>query len=74
MAVKMDYRGRGFGLLILEKLIEIARQERCQKIVLETTHAQGFFLKQGFKTVQNRTERGIPMDIMSLDIGSIANK
>lgn len=70
MAVKTKYRKRGYGLLILDKLIEIAHQEGCRKIVLETTHAQGLYLKRGFKTVQNRTERGISLDIMSLDIES----
>ena len=68
MAVKMEYRGRGYGLRILDKLIEMARQEGCKKIILETTHAQGLFLKRGFQTVQNRTERGISLDIMSLEI------
>ena len=70
MAVKMKYRGQGYGLLVLDKLIEIAQRERCQKIILETTHAQGFYLKRGFNTVQNRTERGISFDIMSLDLKS----
>lgn len=68
MAVKMKYRGRGYSLLVLDKLIEIAHLEGCKKIVLETTHAQDLYLKRGFKSVRNRTERGIPLDIMSLDI------
>lgn len=70
MAVKTKYRGRGYGLLVLDKLMEIAHNEGCRKIVLETTHAQGLYLKRGFKTVQNRTERGISLDVMSLDIES----
>ena len=74
LAVKKEYRGRGYGLRILDKLIEIARRERCQKIVLETTHAQGFFLKRGFKTVQNRTERGVSLDVMTLDSESYGRK
>jgi len=68
MAVKMKYRGRGFGLLMLDKLIEIAHGEGCKKIVLETAHAQGLFLKRGFKTVRNRTEPGSSLDVMSLDL------
>jgi ribosomal protein S18 acetylase RimI-like enzyme len=68
IAVKMKYRKRGYGLLILDKLIEIAHLEGCKKIVLETTDAQGLFLKRGFKTVQHRTERGIGLDVMSLDL------
>ena len=70
MAVKTKYRGRGYGLLILDKLIEIAHNEGCRKIVLETTHAQGLYLKRGFKTVRNRTEGGVSLDVMSLDIES----
>ena len=70
MAVKTKYRGRGYGLLILDKLLEIAHNEGCRKIVLETTDAQGLFSKRGFKTVRNRTERGISLDVMSLDIES----
>ena len=72
MAVKMKSRGRGYGLLVLDKLIEIAHSEGCKQIVLETTHAQGFFLKRGFKTVQKRTERGISLDVMSLKLPSAA--
>src|SRR6266498_2604202 len=70
LAVKTKYRGRGYSLLILDKLIEIAHKEGCRKIVLETTHAQDLYLKRGFKVVQNRTERGISLDVMSLDIES----
>jgi len=72
MAVKKKAQGRGFGLRILEKLIEIAHRERCQKIILETTHAQGFFLKRGFKTVQKRTEGGVSLEVMTLDLDSHA--
>lgn len=74
MAVKTKYRGRGYGLLVLDKLIAIAHREGCRKIVLETTQAQGLYLKRGFKTVQNRTERGISLDVMSLDIESYGSK
>lgn len=70
IAVKKKFRGRGYGLRILDKLLEIAHRERCQKIVLETTHAQGFFLKRGFKPVQHRRERGVSLDVMSLDLES----
>ena len=70
MAVKTKYRGRGYSLLVLDKLIEIAHKEGCRKIVLETTHAQDLYLKRGFKVVQNRTERGISLDVMALEIES----
>ena len=68
MAVKEKFRGRGYGLRILDKFLEIAHQERCQKIILETTHAQGLFQKRGFQAVRKRTERGVSLDVMSLDI------
>jgi ribosomal protein S18 acetylase RimI-like enzyme len=74
MAVKTKYRGRGYGLLMLDKLIEIAHREGCRKIVLETTHAQGLFLKRGFQTSASRTERGISLDVMFLDIESYGSK
>jgi len=70
IAVKMKYRGRGYRLLVLDKLMEIAHGEGCKKIVVETAHAQDLYLKRGFKTVQKRTERGISFDVMSLDIES----
>lgn len=74
MAVKKKYRGRGYGLLVLDKLLEIAHREGCRKIVVETAHAQGLYLKRGFKTDQNRTERGISFDVMSLEIESYGSK
>ena len=74
MAVKTRYRGRGYGLRILDKLLETAHNEGCKKIVLETTQAQGLFLKRGFKTIKNRTERGISLDVMALDIESYGSK
>jgi len=74
MAVKKKYRGRGYSLLVLDKLLEIAHNHGCRKIVLETTHAHDLYLKRGFKTVQNRIERGVSLDVMSLDIESYGSK
>lgn len=70
IAVKTKYSGRGFSLMVLEKLIETAHNEGCRKIVLETTHAQDLYLKRGFQTVGHRTERGISLDVLSLEIES----
>ena len=71
MAVKKKYRGRGYRLILLDKLIEIAHLEGCRKVILETTHDQDLYLQRGFKTVQNRTEVGISLDVMSLDLAYI---
>lgn len=68
MAVRIKHRGKGYGLAVLDYLIEIARDERCVKIVLETTHAQGLYLKRDFQIVQSRTEREVTLDIMALDL------
>ena len=68
MAVRMKYRGKGYGLAVLDKLIEIAHQEGCTKIILETTHAQGLYFKRGFRIVRSREERGIRLDVMALDL------
>ena len=70
MAVKQKFQGRGLRLMVLDKLIETAHAEGCRRIVLETTHAQDLYQKRGFKTVQSRTERGISLDVMALDIES----
>ena len=74
MAVRKKYQGRGYSLLILDKLMETAHNEGCRKIIVETTHAQDVYRKRGFKTVQKRTERGISLDVMSLDIESYGSK
>jgi len=71
MAVKMKFRGRGYGLRILDKLIEIAHLEGCKTILLETAHAQGLYRKRGFITVRQRTEAGTPLEVMSLDLKPI---
>src|SRR5512134_3287103 len=34
LAVAKKYRGRGYGVRILDKAMEIAHRERCQKVVL----------------------------------------
>jgi ribosomal protein S18 acetylase RimI-like enzyme len=70
MAVKTKYQGRGYDSLILDKLMEIAHNEGCRKIILETTQAQDLYLKRGFQVIRNRTERGISLDVMSLEIES----
>ena len=74
MAVKKKYQGRGYSLLMLDKLMEIAHREGCRKIVLETTHAQDLYQQRGFKTVQTRTERDVSLDVMSLDIESYGSR
>lgn len=68
MAVRIKHRGKGYGLAVLDHLVGIARNEKCTKIMLETTHAQSLYLKRDFKIVRSRTERGVALDIMALDL------
>lgn len=68
MAVRIKHRGKGYGLTVLDCLMQIAKNEKCTKIVLETTHAQGLYLKRGFKIIHSRTEREVTLDIMVLDL------
>ena len=74
MAVKKKFQGRGYSLMVLDKLLEVAHNQGCRQIVLETTHAQDLYQKRGFQTIKNRTERGISLDVMSLDIESYGSK
>jgi ribosomal protein S18 acetylase RimI-like enzyme len=71
LAVKKKFQGRGYSLLLLDKLIETAHLEGCRKVLVETTHAQDLYLKRGFTKVKNRKERGISLDVMSLDLKPI---
>lgn len=70
MAVDLDYWRRGIGSLILEALLSIAKHHGCEKVVLETTHAQGLYEKHGFSTVAERTQRDVSLSIMELELNS----
>jgi ribosomal protein S18 acetylase RimI-like enzyme len=74
MAVKKKFQGRGYRLLVLDKMMQVAHNEGCRKIVLQTIHAQDLYQKRGFQTVQTRMERGAALDVMSLDIESYGSK
>jgi ribosomal protein S18 acetylase RimI-like enzyme len=70
LAVKKKYQGRGYSTLVLDKLLEVAHNHGCRKIIVETAHAQELYQKQGFKTVQTRTEGETSLEVMSLEIES----
>jgi len=71
LAVRKDLQRRGYGSLVLDRLIETAHLEGCRRVVVETAQAQEFFVKRGFQTVQERTQRSVSLDDMSLDLKSI---
>ena len=68
MAVKSSFRGKGYGLAILDAFILLAKQEECEKVVLETTHAQGLYRKRGFRMAYSRWDQGIRLDVMMLEL------
>jgi len=66
MAVKKDYRRHGLGSLILEEIKVVARKQQCERLILETTHAQEFYLKKGFQFIGKREQMGASLTILSL--------
>jgi len=68
MAVRKEWRQKGVGSLILDKLMQIAKEERCRLILLETTHAQNFYLKRGFRVVGHRDQMDTRLDILALSL------
>ena len=49
MAVLKGARGQGLGRAVLTALVQQARQQGFGEVVLSAqTHAQGFYLRQGF--------------------------
>jgi GNAT superfamily N-acetyltransferase len=68
MAVRRDWQGLGVGSLILETLIQIAKNEECQAILLETTHAQSFYFKRGFHAIGKREQMKTTLSILVLDL------
>ena len=74
LAVKQTYQSRGYDLLVLDKLIETAHNEGCRKVLMESTHDQDLYLQRGFKVIDNRTEHGVPLAAMALEIESYGSK
>lgn len=66
MAVRKEWRTRGVGAAILASLIQIAKNERCQAILLETTHAQNFYLNRGFHETGERQQMSTKLSILTL--------
>ncbi len=59
MAVRRANQRRNLGSALLNRIISIARKHRCEHIVLETTHAKGFYLARGFHTIRERQQNGV---------------
>ncbi len=68
LAVAPACQGQGLGARLLEQAIAVARTEGCSQIVLETAHAERFYERHRFRRIGERTERGIKMAIMLLEL------
>lgn len=68
LAVVPAYRGQGLGGRLLAYAAAVARQEGCTQIVLETAHAERFYLRHRFRRIGQRTQRGIRLAIMVLEL------
>lgn len=68
LAVAPNCQNQGLGVRLLDRAVAIARQEGCRQIILETAHAERFYLRHRFRRTGVRMERGIRMAIMLLDL------
>jgi len=68
LAVRLSHRGLGFGLAILDALIDLARRDQCTRVVLETTNGQRVYLKRGFRISHECEQDGIKFSVMKLDL------
>ena len=66
LAVTPQAQRRGFGRQLLDAAQEIAHNEGCTEIILETARAKDFYLAHGFHVIGERYERGIRLDVMIL--------
>lgn len=64
LAISPDQQSRGHGKRLLDHAIHIAHTHNCDRIILETAHAQRFYLRHGFTIVDERRQRDIPLTVM----------
>ncbi|MDA8107519.1 MAG: GNAT family N-acetyltransferase [Betaproteobacteria bacterium] len=72
MAVLAEWRGRGVGGALLERLVEEARARGMREVALSAqTHALGFYARHGF-TAEGEVylEAGIPHRAMRRKLGT----
>jgi GNAT superfamily N-acetyltransferase len=53
LIVEMNYRGRGIGMLLLNRIIDLAKEQQCRRIELdssfERSDAHDFYESHGFE-------------------------
>ena len=68
LAIVPSCQNQGLGTHLLDYAITVARKEACTHIILETARAERFYLRHGFQRIGERTQRGITLVIMVLDL------
>ena len=66
LALQEKHQQRGLGKMLLDRVIAVARSHECTEIVLETAHAERFYLRAGFTRIGERQQRNIPLAILRL--------
>ena len=69
IALLSELRGQGLGGMLLDALLAVARQHNCYKVLVETALAQNFYLRCGWQPVKTRVQRGVTLDVFSLQLG-----
>lgn len=64
LAVAPNQQNRGLGAQLLAQARQIAYDEGCTDIVLETAHAVAFYQRHGFTQIGERSQRNITLHIM----------
>ena len=68
LAIAPQQQQRGLGTQLVEYAVTLAKQENCTTIVLETAHAERFYLRHGFVKRGERRQRDILLHIMQIDL------
>lgn len=68
MAVRRARQNHGIGTALLTALLDVAQAHQCKAVLLETTHAQHFYLHHGFQITQVRRERDVELSVMKKNL------
>ena len=68
--VAPDYRGRGIGVALVERIVEEARALAIQRLNLYTPSAEQFYARRGWLLQERTNYRGADVTVMSLDLGA----
>lgn len=67
MYIRQDFRGNGFGKVLLNRLIDMGKQSGCSRILLDTgkfmTSAQNVYRSAGFREIVKYPETEVPKEM-----------